>query len=117
NATISEVLTWFADCTPILRALGPLQQLGLDYLRLGQPLSTLSGGEAQRLKLARALGSSVADRLFVVDEPSASLHADEVERVVQAFEWMVDAGATVLTIEHDLALIARADWVIELGPG
>ncbi len=117
SATIDEVLTWFSGQVSIRRALGPLQQLGLGYLRLGQPLSTLSGGEAQRLKLARALGEQLEGQLFVVDEPSASLHADEVERVLRCFDWIVEGGGTVLAVEHDLTVIAAADWVIELGPG
>lgn len=117
GGTVDEVMTWFADVTPIRRALGPLQHLGLGYLRLGQPLSTLSGGEAQRLKLARALGEKLDGQLFVVDEPSASLHADEVERVLRCFDWIIDGGGTVVAIEHDLGVIAAADWVIELGPG
>ena len=117
GGTIDEVMTWFADQTPIRRALGPLQHLGLGYLRLGQPLSTLSGGEAQRLKLARALSEKLDGQLFIVDEPSASLHADEVERVLQCFDWIVEGGGTVVAIEHDLTVIAAADWVVELGPG
>lgn len=117
NATVDEVLEWFSDATPILRSLGPVKQLGLGYLRLGQPLSTLSGGEAQRLKLARALNEQLADQLFVVDEPSASLHADEVSLVLRCFDWIVEGGGTVVAVEHDLAVIAASDWVIELGPG
>lgn len=116
GATIDEVLSWFADQAPIRRTLGPLQHLGLGYLRLGQPLSTLSGGEAQRLKLARALNDKLDGQLFVVDEPSASLHADEVARVLRCFDWIVEGGGTVLAVEHDLDVIAAADWVIELGP-
>lgn len=117
NATIDEVLAWFSDQTPIRRALGPLQHLGLGYVRLGQPLSTLSGGEAQRLKLARALSEKLQGQLFVVDEPSASLHADEVERVLRCFDWIVEGGGTVLAVEHDLTVIAAADRVIEFGQG
>lgn len=117
GGTVDEVIAWFSEQTPVRRALGPLQHLGLGYLRLGQPLSTLSGGEAQRLKLARALSEKLEGQLFVVDEPSASLHADEVARVLQCFDWIVEGGGTVVAIEHDLAVISAADWIVELGPG
>ncbi len=101
----------------IERMLGPLVRVGLGYLPLGQPLSTLSGGEAQRLKLARALSSSAAGTLFVVDEPSAGLHAEDAEHVVRALRSLVAEGATVVMVEHDLAVVREADWVIDLGPG
>jgi excinuclease ABC subunit A len=90
--------------------------LGLGYLRLGQPLSTLSGGEAQRLKLARALDGAHDGELVVLDEPSAGLHADEVQRVLAAMGVIVDGGGGVLVVDHDLDVVAAADWVIELGP-
>lgn len=115
--TVAEALRVFQDSAPVRRALAPLLALGLGYLRLGQPLSTLSGGEAQRLKLARALGSPKAGTLYVLDEPSASLHADEVELVIEAFRILVRAGGSVVYVDHDLTLIAASDWVLELGPG
>ncbi len=115
--TITDAVRLFADSAPIRRALAPLIALGLGYVRLGQPLSTLSGGEAQRLKLARALAAPKPDTLYVLDEPSAGLHADEIELLVDAFRVLVRSGGTVVFVDHDLSLIAAADWAVEMGPG
>ncbi|HRG98297.1 MAG TPA: excinuclease ABC subunit UvrA, partial [Polyangiaceae bacterium] len=101
----------------IARALEPLVRVGLGYVPIGQPLSTLSGGEAQRLKLARALGGPQRGTLYVVDEPSAGLHAEDVGRVVGALRALVDEGATVVVVEHDLDLVRACDHVVDLGPG
>jgi len=114
--TVSNALAHFASEVGVQRALGPVEKLGLGYLRLGQPLSTLSGGEAQRLKLARALGEKHQGALFVLDEPSAGLHADEVARVLAALDVIVNAGGSVIVVEHDLDLIANADYILDLGP-
>ena len=116
DSTVDDVMRLFRDEKAILRALGPLQMLGLGYLRLGQPLSTLSGGEAQRLKIARALGEEHEGELLILDEPSAGLHADEVRKVLDALDVIVNAGGSVLVVDHDLDVIARADWVMDLGP-
>ncbi len=115
--TVDDALAHFAGEPAILRALGPVQKLGLGYLRLGQPLSTFSGGEAQRLKLARALADDHDGALVILDEPSAGLHADEVVRVVAALDAIVTMGGSVIVVEHDLDLVSAADWVVDLGPG
>ncbi|HSC86599.1 MAG TPA: excinuclease ABC subunit UvrA [Polyangiaceae bacterium] len=115
--TVAEALELFADSAAIRRALAPLASLGLAYVRLGQPLSTLSGGEAQRLKLARALASPGKSALYVLDEPSAGLHADEIAWLVQALRVLVRAGGSVVCVDHDLGLLMAADAVVELGPG
>ena len=119
--TVSEALERFDSAEepdPALkRALAPLLRVGLGYLPLGQPLSTLSGGEAQRLKLARALAQPAKGTLFVIDEPSAGLHAGDLTSVLAALDHLVDEGASVLIVEHDLQAIAAADWIIDLGPG
>jgi len=116
SMTVTGALAHFASEVGVQRALGPVEKLGLGYVRLGQPLSTLSGGEAQRLKLARALSEKHQGALFVLDEPSAGLHADEVARVLAALDVIVNAGGSVIVVEHDLELIASADFVLDLGP-
>src|SRR5262249_53160668 len=116
--SVDEALSFFAREAAVVRALGPLAKLGLGYLALGQPLSTLSGGEAQRIRLARALGEPWArGHMVIVDEPSAGLHPSEVARLNQALEGLARAGTSVVVVDHDLDVIAAADWVIDLGPG
>jgi excinuclease ABC subunit A len=114
--TIDEAIELFSQSAQLGRCLRPLSELGLGYLRLGQPLSTLSGGEAQRLKLARSLVERKRGTLWILDEPSAGLHADEIALLLRACRHIVDAGGSVLMVEHDLELIASADWVIDIGP-
>lgn len=115
--TVTQVLEHFADDEALTRSLQPVVRLGLGYLPLGQPLSTLSGGEAQRLKLARALSTRPSGALFILDEPSAGLHAQDVGRVLEALQELVDRGASVLVVDHDLEVMRAADWLIDLGPG
>jgi len=132
--SIADVLQWTVDeairrlhrHARLTRALWYLQQVGLGYLRLGQPATTLSGGEAQRLKIARELSSvrgggrrprGRTRNLYILDEPTTGLHLDDVRTLCRVLDRLVDAGHTVVVIEHHLELIKRADWVVDLGPG
>ncbi len=118
ESTIDEALETFASVPRIERGLGALSTIGLGYLTLGQPAPTLSGGEAQRLQLAKQMAKvSGVGTLIALDEPTTGLGAGDVERFVTALEVMIDRGATVVAADHDLAFIAAADHIIELGPG
>jgi excinuclease ABC subunit A len=126
GANIAQALEWTVDeaikrlhrHTRLARCLWYLQQVGLGYLRLGQPATTLSGGEAQRLKIARELARAKGGRrLYILDEPTTGLHLDDVRVLSRVLDRLVDAGHTVLVIEHNIDVIKRADWVIDLGPG
>jgi excinuclease ABC subunit A len=117
--TVDEAISRFRHQPRLGAALWQLQQVGLGYLRLGQPATTLSGGEAQRLKIARELiqaGKRSGRKLYLLDEPTTGLHLEDVRVLIQVLDKLVDAGNTVVVIEHHLDVIKRADWVIDLGP-
>ncbi|HEX4337148.1 MAG TPA: excinuclease ABC subunit UvrA [Polyangiaceae bacterium] len=116
--TVDEAGKFFAGEPRVKRALDVLGEVGLGYLRLGQPATELSGGEAQRIKLATELQRiHRQDTLYVLDEPTTGLHPADVERLMRQLESLVDSGATVIVVEHDLRVIASSDWLIDIGPG
>jgi excinuclease ABC subunit A len=103
--------------TPVVRVLQTMIDVGLDYIRLGQPATTLSGGEAQRIKLSRELAKRDTGRtLYILDEPSTGLHFEDVRKLLDVLNRLVDAGNTVVVIEHNLDIIKTADWIVDLGP-
>jgi excinuclease ABC subunit A len=114
--TVEEALAFLADQPKVVTALKPLAEVGLGYIRLGQPISTYSGGEAQRLKLSRHLGPGGRGNLLIFDEPTTGLHFADIELLLAALQRLADAGNTLLVIEHNLDVIKCADWVIDLGP-
>jgi excinuclease ABC subunit A len=117
NLEIDEAIEVFASVTKVVRPLRLLAELGLGYLKLGQPSSTLSGGEAQRLKLVSELGTRAAGgTLYVMDEPTTGLHRDDVARLLSVFERLLARGDTAVVIEHHLDVMLMADWIIDLGP-
>jgi excinuclease ABC subunit A len=117
--TVDDAITRFRHQPKLGAALWQLQQVGLGYLRLGQPATTLSGGEAQRLKIARELvqaGKREGRKLYILDEPTTGLHLDDVRVLIQVLDRLVDAGHTVVVIEHHMDVVKRADWIVDLGP-
>jgi excinuclease ABC subunit A len=127
NLTVKEALKFFAEAPKVTDKLRALEEVGLGYLRLGQSATTLSGGEAQRMKLAAHLqpatkdsGRAGADKrrrlLYIFDEPTTGLHFDDVSKLLAAFRRLIEAGGSIVVIEHNLEVIKTADWVIDLGP-
>ena len=117
DMSVDEALAACADLPLVARRLKVLQDLGLGYLTLGEETPSLSGGEAQRLKLASEMGKGQTDSVFVFDEPTIGLHPLDVETLLKVFRSLIDSGATVIVIEHDLDVIRNADYVIDMGPG
>ena len=116
--TVDAAYEFFADDAPTRRALHVLREVGLGYLRLGQPATELSGGEAQRIKLATELQRGQrGNTLYILDEPTTGLHPADVDRLVAQLQGLVDAGNTIIVVEHDMRVIAGSDWVIDVGPG
>lgn len=116
--TVDEAFAFFADDPSLRRSLGIVREVGLGYIRLGQSATELSGGEAQRIKLAAELQRGQrGTTLYVLDEPTTGLHPSDVEKLMQQLQGLVDAGNTVVVVEHDMSVIAASDWVIDMGPG
>jgi excinuclease ABC subunit A len=117
DLTVREALTFFSSSPKVLRRLQVLDEIGLGYLRLGQPATTLSGGEAQRIKIAAHLSSHGGERLlYILDEPTTGLHFDDIAKLLTAFRKLLEAGHTLVVIEHNLDVIKTADYIIDLGP-
>src|SRR5204862_4298252 len=115
--SVDEALEFFPNIPQIARHLQTISDVGLGYIRLGQPAPTLSGGEAQRVKLASELSKRATGRTFyILDEPTTGLHFEDIRRLLAVLERLVAAGNTVLVIEHNLDVIKTADWIIDLGP-
>jgi excinuclease ABC subunit A len=117
DMSVEEALQFFAKIPKIRRRLQTLHDVGLDYIKLGQPATTLSGGEAQRVKLSSELSKVATGRtLYILDEPTTGLHFADIEKLLEVLQRLVDAGNTVLVIEHNLDVIKQADWIVDLGP-
>jgi excinuclease ABC subunit A len=114
---VQEALEFFKNHRKVRRILGTLSDVGLGYLKLGQSATTLSGGEAQRIKLAKELGKqSTSKTLYILDEPTTGLHFADIKGLLNVLHRLVDRGNTVVVIEHNLDVIKTADWIIDLGP-
>ena len=117
DLTVAEALEFFAHVPSIRRKLQTLAEVGLHYMKLGQSATTLSGGEAQRVKLSRELSKRATGRtLYVLDEPTTGLHFADVQRLLDVLNQLVEHGNTVLVIEHNMDVIRNADWIVDLGP-
>jgi excinuclease ABC subunit A len=118
DMTVSQAREFYKNVPMMREKLDTLEDVGLGYIRLGQSSTTLSGGEAQRVKLSKELSRRATGRtLYVLDEPTTGLHFEDVKKLLEVLHRLVDAGNTVLVIEHNLDVIKSADWVIDLGPG
>ncbi|HCS50483.1 MAG TPA: hypothetical protein DIW81_02650, partial [Planctomycetaceae bacterium] len=115
--TIEEALEFWSEVTSISTGLKPLVEIGLGYLKMGQPASTLSGGEAQRVKLAKAMCEEFSEGLFILDEPTSGLHWADVSLFIQALRKIQAAGNSIIVVEHHPLMLHAADWHLELGPG
>jgi excinuclease ABC subunit A len=116
--TVDAAWEFFADEPHLARSLDVLRQVGLGYLRLGQPATELSGGEAQRIKLATELQRVTrGTTLYILDEPTTGLHPSDVEKLMKQLDHLVDAGNTVIVVEHDMQVALGSDWIIDMGPG
>jgi excinuclease ABC subunit A len=116
--TVDAAWEFFADELHVHRSLNVLREVGLGYLRLGQPATELSGGEAQRIKLATELQRAQhGETLYILDEPTTGLHSSDVEKLTAQLDGLVDSGNTVIVVEHDMRVVAGSDWVIDIGPG
>ncbi len=117
--TVDDALEFFKEKKDVYQKLAPLSEVGLGYVQLGQSSSTLSGGEAQRVKLASFLskGSSADPVLFIFDEPTTGLHFHDINKLLKAFNALIEKGHSIIVIEHNLEIVKSADWVIDLGPG
>ena len=116
--TVSKAHTFFRDIPQIQRRLKSLETVGLGYIRLGQAGTALSGGEAQRVKLASELSkAATGNTLYLLDEPTTGLHFEDIRILLDALQRLVDEGNTVVVIEHNLDVVAQSDWIIDVGPG
>ena len=117
DMTVDEGADFFRAVPAIRDKLLTLQQVGLGYIRIGQPATTLSGGEAQRVKLSKELSRRATGRtLYILDEPTTGLHFEDVKKLLEVLHALVDSGNTVLVIEHNLEVVKTADWIVDLGP-
>jgi excinuclease ABC subunit A len=116
--TVDNAWEFFSDEPHVRRALDVLRQVGVGYLRLGQPATELSGGEAQRVKLAAELQRAErGDAVYILDEPTTGLHPADVDKLITQLNHLVDAGNTVIVVEHEIPVVKASDWVIDIGPG
>ena len=117
DMTVDEALTFFSESSRICRTLQMLADVGLGYIQLGQSATTLSGGEAQRVKLAKELARrTTGSTLYIMDEPTTGLHFDDIQKLLKVLNRLVDAGNTIIAVEHNIDIIKSADWIIDLGP-